>query len=53
MLSANRGEYGVTNVGKQALTLMGVSAMEEGVFEFGKELFEFTILIQYRDVVLL
>merc|ERR1712142_393165 len=31
---SHKGQYGVTNVGKQSLTLLGVSAQEEGVFEF-------------------
>jgi len=35
----NRGKYGVTNVGKQVLTLVGVSVHNDRIFEYGKQSF--------------
>lgn len=39
MLSSNRGEYGVTNVGKQELTLVQVSPHNDRYFEHSKLFF--------------
>ncbi len=36
MFSLHRGEYGVTNVGKQELTLVEVSPYNERVFDHSK-----------------
>lgn len=36
MFPTHRGEYGVTNVGKQELTLVQVSPHNDRVFERGK-----------------
>lgn len=48
MFSSKRGEYGVTNVGKQELTLVQVSPHNDRVFDHSKaivsyELFRFIV----------
>lgn len=39
VLSSSRGEYGVTNIGKQELTLVQVSPHNDRVFERSKPSF--------------
>lgn len=57
VFSSNRGEYGVTNVGKQELTLVQVSPHNDRVFDHSKAivsyvLFRFIVAWSLKETII-